>query len=209
MKILLVEDHALVRAGFRRVIADAFTEASFGEVGTAPEAIEAVRAEAWDLVVLDISLDGKSGLDVLSEIRCIAPSVRVLVMTMYGEEEYAFRAFRSGASGYITKASAPEELVNAVKKVVSGGLYVSTAMAENLAASLLNDAAKPLHETLSSREFQVFRMLASGLTVKAIGAELHISHKTVSTYRTRVLDKMQMHSTAELIRYAHRTKLVD
>ncbi len=205
----MVEDHAIVRAGFHRMLVDAFPDLVFGEASSAREALAAVRDAFWDIVVLDLSLPGASGLDVLAELRLVAPQVPVLIMTMYGESEYAVRAFRGGASGYITKGSAPEQILEAVRKVLSGGRYVSGDLAEQLAGGLSADASRPLHESLSSREFQVFRMLAAGMTVKGIGHELHLSHKTVSTYRSRVLYKMQLGSTAELMRYAHRMSLVD
>lgn len=205
----MVEDHAIVRAGFHRMLADAFPELTFGEAGSASEALRAVREAPWDMVVLDLSLPGPGGLEVLAELRTLAPQVPVLIMTMYGESEYAVRAFRSGAAGYITKGNAPEQMLEAVRKVLAGGRYVSRDLAEILAGGLRVDASRPLHETLSNREFQVFRLLAAGMTVKAVGHELHLSHKTVSTYRSRVLKKMHLGSTAELIRYAHRMSLVD
>lgn len=209
MRLLLVEDHAVVRAGFRRMLMDVFADLTMGEATCASEAVEAVRKAPWDIIVMDISLPGRSGLEAIADIRPLAPNVPILVMTMYGEDEYAVRAFRTGASGYITKGSAPEELVLAVRKLLAGGRYVSPGLAERLAGGLTVDAEKPLHEALSNREFQVLRMLAGGRTVKEIGHDLNLSHKTVSTYRTRVLEKLHVHGTAELIRYAHRTHLVD
>lgn len=209
MKLLLVEDHAVVRSGFRRLLTEAYPHFSMGEAATASEAIDAVRREEWEIIVLDISLPGRTGLDLLVELRELRPATPILMMTMYGEEEYAARAFRAGAAGYVTKGSAPDELLKAVKKVLAGGRYVSPGMAELLAENLGSDADSPKHEALSTREFQVFRMLAVGLTIKGIGHELHLSPKTVSTYRSRVLQKMQMRTSADLIRYAHRERLVE
>lgn len=209
MKILMVEDHAIVREGFRRVLADVYDDLEFGEASTAPEALARVRAEPWDVVVLDISLPSRSGLDVLKEIRLLRPRLPVLMMTMYAEDQYALRSFRAGASGYITKGSTAENLVQAVQKLVAGGKYVSPALAEHLATRLVSDTGKPLHEALSDRELQVLRLLASGMTVKEIGFHLNLSEKTISTYRTRVLEKMNMRTAAQLMRYAIRTDLVD
>lgn len=209
MRVLLVDDHAIVRGGVRGVLSDVFPGAEFGEASTVQEAIDAVRATVWDVVILDISMPERSGLDALVEIRAIAPTVPVLMMTMYAEEQYAFRAFRNGASGYITKDAPADEVLAAVQKVVEGGHYVTRALSEHLITHLMANAEKPRHETLSTREFQVVRMLATGETVKGIAAGLHLSEKTVSTYRSRVLAKMHMRGTAALIRYAVRANLVD
>lgn len=208
MNILLIDDHAVVRAGARRILTEAFPSAEFGEAGDAPQAVQAVRASQWDLIILDISLPGRSGLDVLLELRVLAPTVPVLVMTMYGEIEYAVRAFRNGAAGFLTKSSAAEELIEAARKVLSGGRFVTSVVAEHLAALLVGDSVDPLHAALSDREFQVLQLLAEGASIKEIGHQLAISGKTVSTYRSRLLEKMRMRTTADLIRYAHRAGLV-
>ncbi|MBA2321390.1 MAG: response regulator transcription factor [Deltaproteobacteria bacterium] len=209
MRILLVEDHAIVREGFRRILSDVFQGLECGEAGSGPEALQQVRAKTWDIVVLDISLPGRGGLEVLKDIRDIKPRLPILMMTMYPEDQYALRAFRAGAAGYINKGSPPDELVEAVRKVAGGGKYVSRSLAEHLATNLVSDTGRPKHEILSDRELQVLRMLAAGKTVKEIGFELHLSEKTVSTYRTRLLEKMEMRTTAELVRYAIRSNLVD
>lgn len=209
MKILHVEDHAIVREGFRRVLEDVFPDMEYGSAGNGPEAVAQVRAQDWDVVVLDISLPGRGGLDILKDIREVRPRLQVLMMTMYPEDQYALRAFRAGASGYVNKGSPPEELVEAVKKVAEGGKYVSRTLAEHLASNLVTDTGKPLHESLSDRELQVLQRLGAGKTVKEIGFELFLSEKTVSTYRTRLLEKMGMKTTAELVRYAIRCNLVD
>jgi two-component system invasion response regulator UvrY len=209
VKILLIDDHAIVREGFRRILADTYPALECGEAGTAPDALARVKRSQWDLVVLDISLPRRSGLELLKEIRKLRPRVPILVMTMYAEDQYALRSFRAGAQGYITKNSPTEELVKAVQKLLEGGRYVSTALAEHLATTLTSEAGRPLHEALSDRELQVLRMLASGMSVKEIGYELNLSEKTISTYRTRVLEKMNMRTAAQLMRYAIRTDLVD
>lgn len=209
MRILLVEDHAIVREGLRRILSDVFPDLECAEAATGPEAIQQVTASPWDLVICDISLPGRGGLEILKDMHAVRPGLPVLMMTMYAEEQYALRAFRAGAAGYITKGSPPEEMVEAVKKVVEGGKYVSRALAEHLATSLHSDTGKPLHESLSDRELQVLKMLAAGTTVKEIGFELHLSEKTISTYRTRILEKLNMKTTSELMRYAIRANLVD
>jgi two-component system invasion response regulator UvrY len=209
VKILLIDDHAIVREGFRRLLSDMYEDLVCGEAGNAPDALALVRRSPWDLIVLDISLPRRSGLELLKEIRKMRPRVPVLVMTMYAEDQYALRSFRAGAQGYITKNSATEELIKAVQKLLEGGRYVSPALAEHLATTLTSEAGRPLHEALSDRELQVLRMLASGMSVKEIGFELNLSEKTISTYRTRVLEKMNMRTAAQLMRYAIRTDLVD
>lgn len=208
MKILLVDDHTMVRAGFRRILDDALEGASFGEAATSSEALDRVRGADWDVVILDLSLPGRSGLETLKEIHGLRRDARVLVMTMYAEEQYALRAFRAGAAGFITKSSSPDELIAAVQKVAAGGKHVTPTVAERLASSFSDDA-RALHEALSDRELQVLRMLGAGRTVKEIGAELAISVKTVSTYRTRILQKLEMRTTAQLVRYVVGAGLVD
>ncbi len=209
MRILLVDDHAIVREGLRRILADVFVDLECAEASTGAQAIDQVRAATWDLVVLDISIPGRGGLEILKDIHDLCPRLPVLMMTMYPEDQYALRALRAGASGYITKGSGAEDLVDAVKKVASGGKYVSPALAEHLASWLVTDVSKPRHEALSDRELQVLQMLAAGKSVKEIGFDLHLSEKTISTYRSRVLEKMSMRTTAELMRYAIQANLVE
>lgn len=210
MRILLVDDHAVVRAGLRLILEEEIEGANVHEAATAADALDAARATAFDVVILDISLPGRSGLEVLKDLREMSRSVPILMMTMYPEDEYALRSFRAGASGYLTKDSAPDELVQAIHKVVSGGKYVSSHMAEKLATSMSDHEGSALpHDTLSDRELQVLRMLGDGKTVKDIARELGISEKTISTYRTRILEKMDLRSTAQLIRYAIRAGLVE
>jgi DNA-binding NarL/FixJ family response regulator len=168
-----------------------------------------VRRHDWDVVILDISMPGKSGLDVLDELRRLRPRLPILLLSMHPEEQFARRALKAGAAGYLTKESVPEELKEAVRKVVAGGRYVSATLAEKLAVDLRGGADTPLHELLSDREFQVLRMIASGRSVKDIAEELSLSVKTVSTYRARILEKSGMKTNAELIRYALQSQLVD
>src|SRR5688572_956003 len=202
VRILLVDDHAIVREGLRRILSDVFDELVLGEALSGAEALDRVRRSTWDLVILDISLPGRSGLEVLKDLRKLRPRLPVLVMTMYAEDQYALRSFRAGAAGYISKARAPEDLVEAVRKILDGGKYVSPSVAEHLATTLTSDGGRPLHESLSDRELQVLRMLANGMSVKEIGFELNLSEKTISTYRSRVLEKMNMRTAAQLMRYA-------
>jgi two-component system, NarL family, invasion response regulator UvrY len=209
MKILLVDAHPIVREGFRRIFAEVFADLECGEAETGAEALRLVRASTWDLVVLELSLPGRTGLELLEEIHRLRPRLPILVLTLYAEDQYATRSFRAGASGYVAKSRAPGDLVAAVHKLLQGGRYVSPELAEHLAASLVSDSGRPLHESLSDRELQVLRLLASGLTVKEIAQQLALSEKTVSTYRSRILDKMNMRTAAQLMRYAIRSDLVD
>lgn len=208
MRILLVDDHAIVREGLRRILADSFPGAEFGEAATVPEALRLVRSSVWDVVLLDISMPGRGGMEALKEVHALFPRLPVLMMTMYAEDQYALRAFRAGASGYLNKGSDPEALPAAIRKVMAGGRYVSPALAEHFATMLPITSGRPPHELLSDRELQVVQLLAGGLTVKEIGARLFLSEKTVSTYRTRILEKMGMRTNAEVMRYAMDAKLV-
>lgn len=209
MKILLVDDHAIILDGVRRLLADAYPEATFGEAASSVAAMDALRSDSWDLVILDLSLPGRDRLDLVKTVHEQWPRLPILVFTMYGEEQYALRSIRAGATGYVCKTSATTELVLAVGRLLAGGRYVSVALAEHMAARLVTDEGRPLHEALSDREFQVLRLLAKGLTVKEIGFELKLSDKTISTYRTRVLDKMSMRTASQLMRYAIQMELVE
>jgi DNA-binding NarL/FixJ family response regulator len=207
-KILVADDHAIFRRGLKETLRSEFPKASFGEAKTADEAVEHIRQKDWDIVVLDISMPGRTGLEILREAKTLRPTMPILILSMYPEEQFARRALRAGASGYLTKESVPEELTEAVRKVLRGGRYVSVNLAERLASDLGRRSDAPLHERLSDREFQVLRMIASGLTVKAIAEKLEVSVKTVSTYRARVLLKTGLRSTADLVRYAVQSGLV-
>lgn len=198
-----------MRRGLRQILADEFTRAEFGEAGNAQEALERVWREDWDVVVLDITMPGRSGLDVLREIRKSRPKLPVLVLSVHPENEFAIRVLKRGASGYVTKGSAPEELVGAVRKVMAGGRYVSPSLAEQLAAKVSGDVQAQPQESLSDREFQVLRLIASGKQVGEIARELSLSVKTISTYRTRILGKMGLKNNAELMHYAMQHQLLE
>ena len=192
----------------KQILTDEFKRATFGEARNAQEALDLVWKQEWDVVVLDITMPGRSGLDALREIKKSKPRLPVLVLSMHPENQFAVRVLKAGASGYMTKESAPDELVGAVKKVLAGGRYVSTALAETLAASLSNSHRAP-QEKLSDREFQVLRLIASGKMATEIARELSLSVKTISTYRTRILEKMGMKNNAELMHYAIQHRLVE
>lgn len=209
MRILIADDHAVFRRGLRETLAEAFSRVHFGEARTAQETLEFVRRHDWDVVILDISMPGKSGLDILDDLKRLRPRLPVLLLTMHPEQQFARRALKAGAAGYLTKDSVPDELKEAIKRIVAGGRYVSVTLAEKLAVDLRRGADLPLHELLSDREFQVLRMIASGKSVKEMAEELSLSVKTVSTYRSRILEKTGMKTNADLIRYALQTQLVD
>lgn len=193
----------------KQILADEFRRATFGEAANAQEVIDRVWAEDWDVIVLDVTMPGRSGLEALREIRKSKPRLPVLVLSMHPEDQFAMRVLKSGASGYMTKESAPAELVGAVKKVINGGRYISPTLAEKMAAYLDTDFQRPRHERLSNREFLVMRLIASGKTVSQIADELTLSVKTISTYRARILEKMAMSSNAELTHYAMQNQLVE
>lgn len=208
MRILLADDHAVVRRGLRQILADEFKKSEFGEARNATEALELVWKEHWDIVVLDITMPGRSGLEVLREIKRSKPRLPVLVLSMHPENQFAVRVLKRGASGYMTKESAPDELVGAIRKIMAGGRYVSTSLAEKLATYLSSDNQKQPQEMLSDREFQVLRLIASGKMVGEIAKELSLSVKTISTYRARILEKMGLKNNAELMHYAMQHELV-
>jgi len=209
IRALIADDHAVVRRGLKELLTDSHKISVGAEVGTAREALEQVRAGRWDVVILDINLPDRNGLDLLRDLKREHPDLPVLILTVSPEDQFAIRALRAGAAGYLTKASAPAQLVDAVEKVVQGGRYVSPAVAERLAVFIGSESDCAPHETLSDREYQVTRMIASGKTVSQIAGEMNLSVKTISTYRARVLDKMGMRTNAELTSYAVRNQLVD
>lgn len=208
MRILIVDDHAVVRDGVKRIFDERPGEAVFGEASTAQEALRLVQTENWDAVVLDISLGARNGLEVLKELKHLHPRLPVLIFSMHSEEQYARRAFKAGAAGYVTKGSSREELVQAIIKVVSGGKYVSSTLAERLVVDIERGTDRPPHEALSDREFEVMNLIASGKTVREIAELLSLSDKTISTYRARILEKMDMKTSAELTHYAIQNGLV-
>ncbi len=209
VRILIADDHAVVRRGLKDILAEEVQTATFGEAQNASEVLQHVWKEDWDVVVLDISMPGRSGLDVLKDLKHARPQLPVLILSIHPEDQFAVRCLKAGASGYMTKESAPKELVKAIMKVIAGGKYVSPLLAEKLACDLETGIDKPLHETLSDREYQVMCMIGSGKTVSEIGKDLSLSPKTVSTYRSRILEKMKMRTNADLIRYAIENLLVD
>jgi two-component system invasion response regulator UvrY len=211
LPILLVDDHAVVRRGLRELLGEEFPSAEFGEAASGAEALARLTARPWGLVILDVSLPGRDGLEILKEALALRPGIPIMMLSVHGEDQYAIRALRAGAAGYVTKETAAEDLTAAVRKVLQGGKYVSPRLAEQMAAALStrDGTTRLLHEGLSDRELQVLRMLAVGKSVKEIGADLALSEKTISTYRTRIIGKMKMRSNAELMRYALRAGLVD
>jgi two-component system, NarL family, invasion response regulator UvrY len=209
IRVVVVDDHAVVREGLKRIISENPGMAVTGEAADGHEAINRIRESPCDVVLLDITMPNKSGLDVLKQLHSESPRLPVLVLSMHSEDQYAVRVLRAGAAGYLTKESAPDKLVQAIRKVVRGGKYVSPSLAEKLVFNLEEKTDKPPHEILSDREFQVLCMIGSGKTVTDIANELALSVKTISTYRVRILEKLNLKNNAELTRYAIKTGLVD
>lgn len=207
-RILIADDHAIVRKGLKETLEEELGEVTFGEASTGQEVLEQVWHGKWDLVLLDIGMEGRSGLEALEEIQKARPKLPVIIISMYPEGEFGARALKAGAAGYLNKQSAPEELVIAVTKVFAGGQYITPALAECLAAQLRRNAERAPHETLSNRELEVMRLIATGKSLKEIADHLSISVKTVGTYHTRLLEKMGMKSDVDLTRYALLNKLV-
>ena len=207
IKILIADDHTVVRRGLEQIIAETPDIVVTGEASNGWEVLDKVSNGNYDEVILDIAMPGKDGMEVLNQIKHEKPELPVLILSMYPEEQFAVRALRSGASGYLTKESAPDELVSAIRKVSTGGKYISSALAEKL-AFLLQNMERPLHEALSDREYKVMCLIASGKTVTEIANELSLSIKTISTYRSRVLEKMNLKNNAELTHYAIKNQLV-
>lgn len=209
MKILIVDDHEVVREGVKKIFNEKPGTTALGEASNGPDALRLAREQEWDVVVLDLSLGGRSGLEVLKALKQIRPTLPVLILSMHSEDRYARRAFKAGASGYVTKDSSGAELATAVSKVAAGRKYVTSALAESLVTDLKRGSDRPLYETLSDREFEVMRLIASGKSGNEIAEMLSLSYKTISTYRTRLLEKMGMKTSAELIRYALQNELLD
>jgi two-component system invasion response regulator UvrY len=209
IEILIADDHPIVREGFKQVISETDDMIVADEASNGQEVLSLIRKREYDLILLDISMPGRSGLEVLKELKSEYQKLPVLILSIYPEEQYAVRAFRAGASGYLTKASAPNELISAIRKIVHGGRYVSESLAEKLTYYLDQDVSKPLHDLLSDREYQVMLMLGSGKTVKEIAEILFLSVKTISTYRSHILEKMKMKNNAEITLYVVKNKLID
>ena len=208
IRVLIVDDHPVVRRGLLQILAEEPDMEAAAEAETASELLHMVDEGEWDVIVLDISLPDRSGLDALKDVKAMRPGLPVLVLSMHPEDQYALRVLKAGAAGYVNKDSASEELVNAVRRVVGGGKYVSPSMAEKLATVVGGDYDRPPHEILSDREFQVMCMLAAGKRPKEVAEELYLSIKTVSTYRARILEKMGMENNAELTYYAVKNGLI-
>jgi two-component system, NarL family, invasion response regulator UvrY len=209
MHILIADDHAVVRRGLREILADAMPTASFSEAGNGDELLRLLANSQAGLVVLDVNMPGRTGLDVLRDLKKAYPRLPVIILSVQPEDQYALRCLRAGASAYLNKDSAPEELATVAKKVLAGGRYISPHLAETLFIALDEPDSKPLHELLSDREHEVMRMIASGIALTEIAERLHVSVKTISSYRARILEKMRMKNNAELIRYALKHGLID
>ncbi len=209
MRILIADDHAVVRHGLKMILAAAFKRASFGEAADSRQALERVAKERWDVVILDLTMPGRSGHEVLLEIKRGHPTLPVLILSVHPEDQFAVRLLKAGAAGYMTKETAPEELVGAVRKAIAGGRYISPGLAEKMASRLVQDTTAAPHETLSDREFLILRLIASGKAVSVIARELSLSVKTVSTYRGRLLEKMGLTNNAQLVHYAFQNNLVE
>lgn len=208
-RCLITDDHPIVRRGVRELLEEEQLCSEISEVRTGEEALEAVRRQPWDLMILDIALPDKHGLEVLKETKLLQPSLPVLMLSLYPEKEFAMRAIKAGASGYLTKQSAPSELLAAVLRVLQGGRYITAALAEQMASVIETGVDGSLHARLSDRELQVLRLLGQGKSVSVIAEELRLSVKTISTYRARILQKLSCESTGELIRYAIEARLID
>lgn len=207
-KVLIADDHAVVRRGLAQIISETMDLDVGGEAGNGDEVLDLVRKDKYDVVLMDLNMPGRSGLDTLKQLHVEYPKLPVLILSMHDEDQYAVRVLRAGASGYLTKESAAEKLVEAIRRVSGGGKYMSPAVAETLLNRLDANIEGPMHEALSDREFQVLRLLASGKTATEIGEMLSLSVKTISTYRARVLEKMNMKSNAELTHYAIKNNLI-
>jgi DNA-binding NarL/FixJ family response regulator len=207
IKILIADDHAIVRRGLIQILGEE-SDIQVGEAGNPRELGQILKEQKWDVLVLDLDMPGKNGLDILKEVKTEQPKLPVLILSMHPEDQFAVRSLRAGAAGYMTKASAPDDLVKAIRKILKGGRYISETVADQLAFSLNGDVTKPPHELLSDREYQVLCLIASGKTVGEIASQLSLSVPTISTYRTRILEKMNMRTNAELTHYAIQQKLV-
>ena len=201
IRVLIVDDHPVIRRGVRQILSEAHDIGDVGEAATPQEALALARTQPWHVMVLDISLPGRGGLDVLKEVRAELPKLPVLILSMHSEEQYAVRALRAGAAGYLTKETAPERLLDALRRVVDGGRYISPSLADRLAQELVNDTSRPLHETLSDREFDVFKRIGAGRTVGEIARELALSVKTVSGYRANIRVKTGLANNAAIMKY--------
>ena len=209
IRVLIVDDHEVVRRGLKSLLGGESDVVVAAEAGNGHEVFRALRRNHFDVAVLDISMEGESGLDLLPQLRKQHPKLPVIVLTMHPENRFGFRALKAGATGYITKDRAPKELAQAIRKVATGGTFISEPLVEMLAYGLRSRDAKPIHETLSDREYQIMRLIASGKSIKEIAGDLSISGGTVYTHRERILEKMRMRTNVEIARYAVQNRLVD
>ncbi|HMD83513.1 MAG TPA: response regulator transcription factor [Terriglobia bacterium] len=209
IRVLIADDHAILRRGLIEILTREFKDAVYGEAENAQQTLAQVQGHDWDLVILDVSMPGRSGVDVLGDLKGMRPKLPVVVLSMHPEDQYGKRVLKAGASGYMNKDSAPEELIKAIRRVLAGGRYVSPSLAEVLALDLGRGGDQPLHARLSDRELEVLRLMGSGKSVSEIAEVLHLSATTVSTYRARILEKMRLRTTAELMNYALRNQLAD
>ena len=209
IRVLVVDDHPIVREGLKQILSDTEDILVVDEADSGQAVLSSAARSNFDVVLLDISMPGRDGLEVLRELKQQKPKLQVLILSMYPEEHYAVRVLRAGASGYLTKSSAPDELISAIRKVASGRKYISSTLAERLTYELDRDADRPMHEVLSDREYQVMHMISTGKSVKEIAEALGLSVKTVSTYRSRIMEKMNMKNNAEIVLYAVQNKLID
>ena len=209
IKILIADDHTMFREGLKHILAEYPDLVVTDEANNGQEVLDKIWKNNYDMVLLDITMPGMTGLEALKQLKSDKPKLPVLILSMHPEEQYAVRVLRAGASGYLTKESAPDELITAIRKISQGRKYITPSLAERLATEFEADSEKPLHDILSDREYQVLRMIAEGKTVKDIAKELSLSIKTVSTYRTRIMDKMKMKSNAEVMHYVIKHQLLD
>jgi DNA-binding NarL/FixJ family response regulator len=209
IRVVIADDHTILREGLKQVLLAAGDMEVMGEAGDGPQTLQAIRSNDCDVLILDMSMPGRSGMDLIKQIKAEKPRVRILVLSMHAEQQYAVRAIKSGASGYLTKDSASTQLVTAIRRVAAGGAFISAEVAEQLALGAMPNAERPLHSSLSDREFQVFRMLVAGATVSDIAERLNLSSKTVSTHKARLLEKLNLSNQTELVHYALRHGLTD
>lgn len=202
LRVLIADDHPVVRQGVKQILTEELELQQFGEARNAKEVLENVSRKKWDILILDINLPDMNGLEILRQLKKVHPDLPVLVLTVFDEDQIAIRVLKAGASGFVTKETMPNELIAAVKKIHSGGRYVSPSLAEKLVFNIYSEDEKPVHHRLSNREYQVICLIAAGKSVKQIAEELYLSIQTIRTYRTRILEKMEMSTDADLIHYA-------